>query len=142
MNQSEKETFLVRVQEIETKLRELKSWVAALDIREVPLFGHVEDNPILQPETEDEPEPETTTVAAPRRTRVMTDDGTLNASSIARKLSKELGRTISRDVVIKVGKAMKVKPTYYKRQHISRYSPEDVERIMDVFRAQFQSVQQ
>lgn len=139
MNQSEKETFLVRVQEIETKLRELKSWVAALDIREVPLFGHVEDNPILQPETE---EPETTTVAAPRRTRVMTDDGTMNASSIARKLSKELGRTIPREVVIKVGKAMKVKPAYCKRQHISRYSPEDVERIMDVFRAQFQSVQQ
>ena len=140
MNQSEKETFLVRVQEIETKLRELKSWVAALDIRKVPIFGHVEDNPILQPETEQEPE--TTTVAAPMRIRVMTDDGTLNASSIARKLSKELGRTIPRDVVIKVGKAMKVKPTYYKRQHISRYSPEDVERIMDVFRAQFQSVQQ
>lgn len=134
MNQSEKETFLVRVQEIETKLRELKSWVAALDIREAPLFGYMEDNPILQPET--------TTVAAPRRTRERVDDGTLNASSIARKLSKELGRTISRDVVIKVGKAMKVKPTYYKRQHISRYSPEDVERIMDVFRAQFQSVQQ
>lgn len=132
--------FLVKVQEIETKLRELKSWVAALDIREVPIFGHVEDNPILQPETEQEPE--TTTVAAPMRIRVMTDDGTLNASSIARKLSKELGRTIPRDVVIKVGKAMKVKPTYYKRQHISRYSPEDVERIMDVFRAQFQSVQQ
>ena len=140
MNQSEKETFLVRVQEIETKLRELKSWVAALDIREVPLFGHVEDNPILQPETE-EPEPETTTVA-PMRIRVMTDDGTLNASSIARKLSKELGRTISRELVIKVGKSIGAKPTYYKRQHISRYSPEDVERIMDVFRAQFQSVQQ
>ena len=141
MNQSEKETFLVRVQEIETKLRELKSWVAALDIREAPLFGYMEDNPILQPETE-EPEPETTTVAAPRRTRVMTDDGTMNASTIARKLSKELGRTIPRDVVIKVGKAMGAKPTYCKRQHISRYSPEDVERIMDVFRAQFQSVQQ
>lgn len=131
MNQSEKETFLVRVQEIETKLRELKSWVAALDIREVPLFGHVEDNPILQPETE---KPETTTVAAPRRTREWVDDGTMNASSIARKLSKELGTTISRDVVIKVGKAMKVKPTYYKRQHISRYSPEDVEKIMGIFR--------
>ena len=137
MNQSEKETFLVRVQEIETKLRELKSWVAALDIREAPLFGYMEDNPILQPESE----PETTTVAAPRRTREWVDDGTLNASSIARKLSKELGTTISRDVVIKVGKAMKVKPTYYKRQHISRYSPEDVKKIMDVFRAQFQSVQ-
>ena len=132
--------FLVKVQEIETKLREIKSWVAALDIREVPIFGHVEDNPILQPETEQEPE--TTTVAAPMRIRVMTDDGTMNASTIARKLSKELGKVITRDVVIKVGKAMKVKPTYYKRQHISRYSPEDVERIMDVFRAQFQSVQQ
>ena len=136
MNQSEKETFLVRVQEIETKLRELKSWVAALDIREAPLFGYMEDNPILQPETEDEPE--TTTVAAPMRIRVMTDDGTLNASSIARKLSKELGMTISRDVVIKVGKSMGAKPTYYKRQHISRYSPEDVEKIMGIFRNFYQ----
>ena len=137
MNQSKKETFLVRVQEIETKLRELKSWVAALDIREVPLFGHVEDNPILQPETEQEPE--TTTVAAPIRIRVMTDDGTLNASSIARKLSKELGRTISRDVVIKVGKSIGAKPTYYKRQHISRYSPEDVDKIMCIFRNIYQN---
>lgn len=137
MNQSEKETFLVRVQEIETKLRELKSWVAALDIREVPLFGHVEDNPILQPETEQELE--TTTVAAPRRTRERVDDGTMNASSIARKLSKELGRTIPRDVVIKVGKVMKVKPAYYKRQHISRYSPEDVEKIMGIFRNFYQN---
>lgn len=136
MNQSEKETFLVRVQEIETKLRELKSWVAALDIREVPLFGHVEDNPILQPETEEEPE--TTTVTAPRRTRERVDDGTMNASTIARKLSKELGRTISRDVVIKVGKSMGAKPTYYKRQHISRYSPEDVEKIMGIFRNFYQ----
>ena len=137
MNQSEKETFLVRVQEIETKLRELKSWVAALDIREVPLFGHVEDNPILQPETEEEPE--TTTVAAPRRTREWVDDGTLNASSIARKLSKELGMTISRELVIKVGKSIGAKPTYYKRQHISRYSPEDVEKIMGIFRNFYQN---
>jgi hypothetical protein len=131
MNQSNKETFLVRVQEIETKLRELKSWVAALDIREVPLFGHVEDNPILQPET--------TTVADPMRIRVMTDDGTLNASSIARKLSKELGRTISRELVIKVGKSIGAKPTYNKRQHISRYSPEDVEKIMGIFRNFYQN---
>lgn len=137
MNQSEKETFLVRVQEIETKLRELKSWVAALDIREVPLFGHVEDNPILQPETE----PETTAVAAPRRTRERVDDGTMNASTIARKLSNELGMTIHRDVVIKVGKSMGAKPTYYKRQHISRYSPEDVERIMGIFRNFYQNQQ-
>ena len=134
MNQSEKETFLVRVQEIETKLRELKSWVAALDIREAPLFGYTEDNPILQPETE----PETTTVA-PMRIRVMTDDGTLNASSIARKLSKELGMTISRELVIKVGKSIGAKPTYYKRQHISRYSPEDVEKIMGIFRNFYQN---
>lgn len=136
MNQSEKETFLVRVQEIETKLRELKSWVAALDIREAPLFGYVEDNPILQPETEEEPE--TTTVAAPRRAREWVDDGTLNASSIARKLSKELGRTISRELVIKVGKSMGAKPVYYKRQHISRYSPADVEKIMGIFRNFYQ----
>lgn len=140
MNQSEKETFLVRVQEIETKLRELKSWVAALDIKETPLFGYMEDNPILQPETDDEPE--TTTMAAPvMRIRVMTNDGTLNASTIARKLSKELGRTISRDVVIKVGKSMGAKPTYYKRQHISRYSPEDVEKIMGIFRNFYQNQQ-
>lgn len=132
MNQSEREMFLVKVQEIETKLRELKSWVAALDIREVPLFGHVEDNPILQPETE-KPEPETTTVAAPRRTREWVDDGTMNASTIARKLTRQLGRIVTRENVIGVGKSIGAKPTYYKRQHISRYSPEDVEKIMNLF---------
>ena len=138
MNQNEKETFLVRVQEIETKLRELKSWVAALDIREVPHFGYMEDYPILQPETDEEPE--TKTVAAPRRPRVVTKDGTMNASTIARKLSKELGRTVTRKEVFGVGKSVGAKPTYYRRQHISRYSPEDVEKIMGIFRTfnQFQ----
>ena len=130
MHQSEKEMFLVKVQEIETKIQELKTWVVGLTIKEATLFDHVEDNPILVPAESAIPAD-----AAPRKTRQMTKDGSMTASSIARKLSKEFGRTISRESVIKVGKQIKAKPTYCERQHISRYSPESANMIMNLYRS-------
>ena len=130
MHQSEKEMFLVKVQEIETKIQELKTWMEGLTLKEATLFDHVEDNPILVPAESEIPADD-----APRKTRQRTKDGSMTASSIAQKLSKEFGRTISRESVIKVGKQIKAKPTYCKRQHISRYSPESVNMIMNLYRS-------
>ena len=122
--------FLVKVQEIETKIQELKTWVEGLTLKEATLFDHVEDNPILVPAESAIP-----AGAAPKKTRVRTKDGTMTASSIAHKLSKEFGKTITRESVIKVGKQINAKPTYCERQHISRYSPESVNMIMNLYRS-------
>jgi hypothetical protein len=90
----------------------------------------VEDNPILRPIQAQE-----TKEVKPMKTRVRLKDGTMTASSIARHLSRELGRTISRESVIRVGKQINAKVNYYERQHISRYTPEAVATIMSLYRS-------
>lgn len=131
MNQSEKQTFLVKVQEIETKIQELKTWVEGLSCREETLFEHVVDNPILQPVREQE----TTTEVKPKVTRARLKDGSMTADMIALRLSRELGRPITRENVINVGKHIKANPQYYTKQHVSRYSADSVRTIMNLFRS-------
>lgn len=129
MNRKDKELFLAKVQEIETKFRELMTWVEGLEFPQATLFDHVEDNPILVPAESAIPAD-----AAPRKTRVRTKDGTMTASSIASRLSKELQREIRREDVAKLGKQIGAHPVYCKTQHASRYSAEEVKKIMDLFR--------
>lgn len=125
MTQREKENILV-------KLQELTSLIQGIQCKEATLFDHVEDNPILRPIREQET---IHTEEKPRKTRARIKDGTMTASSIAHHLSKELGRTISRESVIKVGKQINAKVNYYERQHISRYTPEAVATIMNLYRS-------
>lgn len=125
MNQSEKEMILV-------KLQELTNIIQGISCKEATLFDHVEDNPILQPVQEQE---SITTEEKPRKTRVRLKDGTMTAATIAHHLSKELGRTITRESVVRVGKQIKAKVTYCERQHISRYTPESVTTIMNLYRS-------
>ena len=61
-------------------------------------------------------------------------DGSLTASSIAARLTKELKREIRRENVVKLGKKIGAHPVYCKTQHASRYSAEEVKKIMDLFR--------
>ena len=121
MNQSEKEAFLVKVQEIEAKIRELRYWFASLSTTEPTLFA---DNSIA------EPTPESTV----RKPRQKTEDGSLTASSIAHRLSKELGRKIPRERIILLGKQIEAKAVYCERQHISRYPADSAKKIMDLYR--------
>ena len=125
MNQREKEMILV-------KLQELTSLIQGVQCKEATLFDHEEENPILQPVQEQET---ITTGEKPKRPRVRFKDGTMTASTIAHHLSKELGRTITRESVIRVGKQINAKPTYCESQHISRYSPEEVSTIMNLYRS-------
>jgi hypothetical protein len=123
MTQREKENILV-------KLQELTSLIQGIQCKEATLFDYVEDNPILRPIQAQE-----TIEVKPRKTRARIKDGTMTASSIARHLSKELGRTISRESVIRVGKQINAKSNYYEGQHISRYTPEAVATIMSLYRS-------
>ena len=132
MNRKDKELFLAKVQEIETKFRELMTWVEGLEFPQATLFDHVEDNPILVPT--ESAESATSAAASPRRARARVMDGSLTASSIASRLSKELGREIRRENVVKLGKKIGAHPIYCKSQHASRYSAEEVKKIMDLFR--------
>ena len=121
-----------RVQEIETKFRELMTWVEGLDFPQTTLFDHVEDNPILVPT--ESAESATSAAASPRRARARVMDGSLTASSIASRLSKELKREIRRENVAKLGKKIGAQPGSCKTQHASRYSAEEVKKIMDLYR--------
>lgn len=122
MTQREKENILV-------KLQELTSLIQGIQCKEATLFDHVEDT-ILRPTQAQE-----TAEAKPRKTRVRITDGTMTATSIASHLSKELGRTITRESVIRVGKQIKAKTSYCESQHTSRYSPEAVSTIMNLYRS-------
>ena len=127
--------FLAKVQEIETKFRELMTWVEGLDFSQATLFDHVEDNPILVPtESAESAESAIPADPAPRKPRARATDGSLTASSIASRLSKELQREIRRENVVKLGKQIGAQPVYCKKQHASRYSAEEVKKIMDLFR--------
>lgn len=124
--------FLAKIQEIETKFRELMTWVEGLEFPQATLFDHVEDNPILVPT--ESAESATSAAASPRRARARVMDGSLTASSIAARLTKELKREIRRENVAKLGKQIGAHPVYCKSQHASRYSAEEVKKIMDLFR--------
>ena len=135
MNRKDKELFLAKIQEIETKFRELMTWVEGLEFPQATLFDHVEDNPVLVPaESAESAESATPADAAPRKTRARITDGSLTASSIAARLTKELKREIRRENVAKLGKQIGAHPVYCKTQHASRYSAEEVKKIMELFR--------
>lgn len=123
MNQSEKEMILV-------KLQELTNIIQGINCQEATLFDQV--TPTIS--TTEIPVTDTTE-EKPRRTRVRAKDGTMTASTMAHALSRELGRTISKDSIVRVAKQIKVKPTYCERQHTSRYSAEAVNTIMNLYRS-------
>lgn len=129
MNRKDKELFLAKIQEIETKFRELMTWVEGLEFPQATLFDHVEDNPVLVPAESAVPAD-----PAPRKPRARVMDGSLTASSIASRLSKELKREIRRENVAKLGKQIGAHPVYCKTQHASRYSAEEVKKIMELLR--------
>ena len=114
------------------KLQELTNIIQGITCKEETLFDHEEENPILQPVQEQET---IQTGEKPRRTRVRAKDGTMTASTMAHALSRELGRTISKDSIVRVAKQIKVKPTYCERQHASRYSADAVQTIMNLYRS-------
>lgn len=112
------------------KLQELTTIIQGITCQEATLFDHV--TPTIS--TAEIPVTETTG-EKPKRSRVRAKDGTMTASTMAHALSRELGRTISKDSIVRVAKQIKVKPTYCERQHTSRYSADAVQTIMNLYRS-------
>lgn len=121
MTQSEKETILV-------KLQELTTLIQGIPCKEANLFDQ-EFATYIKPQEDIPPQ------VKPRRTRQRAKDGTMTAATIAHALSKELNRDITKDSVVRVAKHIKVKPTYSHTQHTSRYSAEAVNTIMNLYRS-------
>lgn len=117
------------------KLQELTTIIQGITCQEATLFDHEEENPILQPVRDVREQETITTEEKPRKTRVRAKDGTMTASTMAHALSRELGRTISKESIVRVAKQVKLKPTYCERQHTSRYSAEAVNTIMNLYRS-------
>lgn len=112
------------------KLQELTNIIQGITCKEATLFDQ-----ILKPVQEALEQEIIPTEDKPRRTRVRAKDGTMTASTMAHALSRELGRTISKDSIVRVAKQIKVKPTYCERQHTSRYSADAVQTIMNLYRS-------
>lgn len=125
MTQSEKETILA-------KLQELTSLVRGVNVKEATLFDQVAPT-ISTTAVPVKPEAESVPTGRPVAARARINDGTMTATTIASHLSKELGRTITRESVIRVGKH--AKPVYRESQHQSRYSPQEVATIMNLYRS-------
>ena len=114
------------------KLQELTTIIQGITCKEATLFDHEEEQEIP---AESETISNAPAEEKPRKTRVRLKDGTMTAATIAHHLSKELGRTITRESVVRVGKQIKAKVTYCERQHISRYTQEAVTTIMNLYRS-------
>lgn len=121
MNQSEKELILVKLQEITNIIRRIPTKV------EVTLFDNVEAS--AQEDLKDLKE-----IIGQPVCRKRIQDGTMTASMIALKLSKELGREVTKENVISLGKQCGAESSYSARQHVSRYTPESVKKIMNIYR--------
>lgn len=121
MTQSEKETILVKLQEITSIIQGIPCQEANLFDQEFATYIKTQED--IPPQVK------------PRRTRQRAKDGTMTAATIAHALSKELNRDITKDSVVRVAKHIKVKPTYSHTQHTSRYSAEAVNTIMNLYRS-------
>lgn len=123
MTQSEKERLLVKLQEITNLIQGISCQEATLFDQVIPTISTT-DIPVS-----------VTTEEKPRKARVRAKDGTMTAATIAHALSREFGREITKDNVVRVAKQIKVKPTYCMTQHTSRYSAEAVNTIMNLYRS-------
>lgn len=117
--------ILAKLQEIEFRVQDLMSHLKANQIQEATLFDNVEEKTETSASEEEKP----------RISRQRITDGTMTARMISFRLTKELGRNITQESVVQVGKQIKANPTYSARQHVSRYSPEAVKMIMSLYRS-------
>ncbi len=129
--------ILDKIREIQTRVQELETTLVKVTTssREATLFDHVEDNPILVPkQSADSAENAPAEVQKPIVTRRRFEDGTMAASSIAFRLSKELGKPIPKEGVQEIAKQINAVSTYDKISHTRRYSPEAVKMIFSIYR--------
>ena len=133
MTSKEFENILDKIREIQTRVQVLESLVKRVTCQEATLFDNVED---LSAENAKPAPVETAEIAEdkPKTIRRTFKDGTMTASSIAFRLSKETGKSITKESVTKIAESINALSVYDKTSHTRRYSPESVDMIFSVFR--------
>lgn len=115
------------------KLQELVELAKGIAVQEeATLFNQVDENPILQPTSFT---PTAVNVKDEKVTRRRIKDGSMTASMLSSRLTKELGRPVSRSQITKVAKFCNAEAYYNESQHKSRYTPESVTMIITLFRS-------
>jgi hypothetical protein len=142
MMTNEKNLIMVKVQQMMDmgqKLidlgKEVKSMMNSLPEEEASLFDEIPgipveiDNVDLFNEIEaKQPEP----AQAPRK-RTVHKDGSMTASSMAYHISKQTGTKVTKEQVVEIGNKCGAKAVYNEVQHASRYTPESVAMITQMF---------
>lgn len=133
MTSKEFENILDKIREIQTRVQELETLVKRVTCQEATLFDNVED---LSAENAQSAPIETAEIVEdkPKTIRRTFKDGTMAASSIAFRLSKETGKRITKESVSEMAKSINALSVYDKVSHTRRYSPESVDMIFSVFR--------
>ena len=124
MTNTEKEIILAKIQEIEKAIRDIPCSEATLFDQE----EEIAESAISAISA-------ITTIEKPKPKRTRITDGTMTASQIAHRLTRELGHPVSREKVIKVAKGCGAKAVYNETQHNSRYTPESVRMVTSLFRS-------
>lgn len=123
----QKETILAKLQELSAFIE----GIAAVTGERLPLSKEPSlFDGLLEPVETSEAPAEEVTAEANKVPRTRYTDGSANAQTIARHLSKELGRDVTRDQVVLAAKHIKgIKSRYAPSERNYRYDPESQEMI-------------
>lgn len=123
--ESAKEKIVAMIHEINNKVRELVSYVSSLAFDKVDgtIFDKVDGTAEKTAGSKDG-----------KRVRTRINDGSMTALMLSKRCSKIGGYDVPVDTIVEIGKHCGAKPVYSQRQHASRYSAEDADRIMKLFK--------
>lgn len=120
--------------------KEVKSMMSSLPEKEASLFDEIPGIPVeidkvdlfnelgIKEVAIQKAEP----AQAPKK-RTVHRDGTMTASAMAHHISKKTGTKVTKEQVVEVGRRCGAKAYYNEVQHASRYTPESVAMISQMF---------
>ena len=139
---NEKNLIVVKVQQMMDmgqKLidlgKEVKSMMSNLPEKEASLFDEIPGIPVEIDNVDffNEIEAKQAEPAQAPKKRTVHRDGTMTASAMAHHISKKTGTKVTKEQVVEVGRRCGAKAYYNEVQHASRYTPESVAMISQMF---------
>lgn len=115
--------------------KEVKSMMSSLPEKEASLFDEIPGIPVEIDNVDlfNEIEAKKAQPAQAPKKRTIHRDGTMTASAMAHHISKKTGTKVTKEQVVEVGRRCGAKAYYNEVQHASRYTPESVAMISQMF---------
>lgn len=115
--------------------KEVKSMMSSLPEKEASLFDEIPGIPVEIDNVDlfNEIEAKKAEPAQAPKKRTVHKDGSMTASSMAHHISKKTGTKVTKEQVVEVGRRCGAKAYYNEVQHASRYTPESVAMISQMF---------